>query len=300
MNLQVRVDGIRNKLPEGYDVYLERTEPEIVLGFEVPGIPKVESTEARYLAIHYMTGPKMPGVAKFNTVEEAFDFLDKFEQANADYEKVLRFAGQIHVDGWRDAIYAYAEDADELPAEADEKPYWVEMPDLEDAELVTTVNASTLYGSYSDIAQPDGAAILVKILADVGGESEIELAYLLEALEIEEDSLEEYLALQLVCHFNGYAYVRRDLMAAVWLLPVPENLKYLGVAVESEDFKNYYDEDAYVYNAENINERRNAIEDWLYAVREEADNWRGYDEEDIQEFNTLLLESEALLEEDYV
>jgi len=260
-----------------------------VLGFEVPGMPKVEGAD-RYLAIHYMTGPKLPGVAKFDTVEEALDFLDKFEKADVDYEKVLEFAEWVYRDGWRDAISAYVEDADELPAEADEKPYWLEMPDFEDAELVTTVNSSTLYGSHGDIARPEESAILVKILADVGGESHVEMAYLLEALETEEGSLEEYLALQLVCNDGVYAFVRRDLMAAVWLLPVPENLKYLRVAVESEDFKSYYDDDGYGPG----NERKEAIEDWLKAVEEEIDDWRGYDEEDRQEFNILIAEYKKL------
>jgi len=299
MNLQARVDEIRNRLPDGYDIQLVSIKPEIVLTFMVPRMPEIEGA-SRYLAINYITGPRLPGIAKFDTAEEAFDFLDKFEKADADYEKVLEFAKAIHEQGWQDAIYVYVgEWVDKLPAEGDGKPYWVEMSGFEGAELVTTVDASTLYGSYGDIAQPqDKNAILVKILADdIGGESEIEMAHLLEALEIEEDSLEEYLALQLVCHDERDAFVRRDLIGAIWLLAVPENLQFLEAAMESEDFQGYYDQVLYSYKHGTINERKEAIERWLMAVEKEIEDWTN---EDLEEFELMLAEYRNGLEENYV
>ena len=296
MNLQDRVNSVNAELPEGYHIALVRPAPEIVMTFAVPGMPDVEGA-TRYLAINYISGPKMPGVAKFDTTGEAFDFLDKFEEADVDYEKVLEFGRMVHEQGWQDTIYIYVgEWVDKLPAEADGKPHWMEMSDLDDAELVTTIDASTLYGSHGDIARPkDENAILVRILADdIGGESCIEMAYPLEALGIEEGSLEEFLAFQLVCNDGRFAFVRRDLIGAIWLTAVPENLECLEIAVESEDFKRYYD------GHSPSSECKEAIQDWIKATAREISVWH-YTDEELDEFDALFGEwKKRLVGENYV
>jgi len=255
-------------LPEGMSLTMDWTSmgDRYNFLFDFGDLPKVNRTD-RYLAAHYSTMPaSVPGLVRCESEEEANHFLDLVSAAESiDYGKVLEFAMAVYQDGWQSAIYAFVDEwCDELPAQADDAPYWwlSEHPEFDGAEMVTTVARSTVYGSHYDIVRPedDKTSLLIAILPDVGGETSVELAYPLEALGIKEGSLEEFLALQLVCHNGGrYAYVRYDLMGAVWLLAVPENEEFLGKAQESRGFQEYY---------RGLSEQVEAVRVWIAEMKE--------------------------------
>ena len=269
-SLKQRTMELQECLPDSWWLDLSRVSGHTaVFTFDFPGVPEVGAKD-KYLNMHYVMASSVPGQVICESIEEADRFLDLVEQQDnkpIEYEKVLQFGGMVHYHGWVDAIYAFVEDTDELPAEADGAPYWVELPEFDGAELITTVGSSSVHGSHHDIVQPDDeTALLIEIVADVGGEREVELAQELEAVGIEEDTLEEFLALQLVCHDERYGYVRYDLMGAIWLASVPENEEFLEAAIERRDFLDYYkEEDGNYANGtyEKYSPREEAIKNWM-------------------------------------
>ena len=225
-------------LPEDWYVGLPRMLSNnwcAVFRFDCGDEPEVDPTSA-YLAQNYGVGNAVPGCVKFYDYYKAMEFLTLVElyareSRPINYEAVLKAVQMIHYDTWASAVYTFAEEwTVDLPVEAKGAPYWME--DLNrlfyGAELTTTVGESNAYGYAGDIVQPeDEAAILIATLFD-SSEGEVELAPILETCGIEDDSLEESLLRQLVCtNDTEYAYVRYDLMAAVWLNAVPENRGFL-------------------------------------------------------------------------
>jgi hypothetical protein len=256
---------------ENYNVALFRAEDELVFTFDAPGVPHpsmLDEQTARYLAINYVSAGSVPDVIKCSTVEEAHHFLGLLEsQSTLDYGKVLELVAAVNEEGWRDAVYRYANKyTTGLPIETDGMPFWLlegPLSGFEDAEMVTTVAESSPYGHFAEIALPeDENALLVYIIFD-DNEAEVELSYILETYGIDEDSLEEFLAEQLLYVHKNYAYVRYCIIVGIWLPAVPENEEFLDVALDSRDFKRYYHE--YVGYNEQVSEREAAYRNWLDA-----------------------------------
>lgn len=263
------------ELPDGWSLRLRGGRDwYVAFGFETGQEPEVDGA-SKYLAEHYGVGNSVPGIVKLDGYDKAIEFIDAVAGASLDYEAVLKAAGMIHWDGWRDAISAYVEDAmpEDLPAEGDGLPYWQEdlVKVFGDAFTTTTVNSCTIYGSYSAIHLPEtNGALLFAIMGATGGEAEVELGCIYEACAIADDSLEDILLRQLVCtNDTPYAYVRLDLMAACFLDPEAENAEYLEAAVRSEDFSRYYGRDVYVPGFPNrgcVDEQQEAVNEWCDAA----------------------------------
>lgn len=276
--LSERVERIAPAFEEGHIDRLlamgRRSEYYIQFGFSCENEPKVDGT-ARYMAENYMTASGVPSLVRCDTVEEANDFLTLVAiqgDAPIDYEKVLGAASAVHEQGWRDAIYSYVEDADELPAEQSGAPYWYaeQLGDLKDAYFVTTAGESSSMGSHGAIPMPKDYpnALLVAILAEPSGEAHVELDYVFESFEIDPDSLEGFLLLQLLCHSKGRtAFVLYSLMGGIWLTTEPENGEFLEEAINSEGFQEYYDEEQWdVEKREWYSERERAVKEWRAAA----------------------------------
>ncbi len=222
------------------------SDMSLTFTFEWGNTPEVDF-ESRYLTLNYDCSPSMvPGLVRCDSVEEAHRFLNLVEARAPelpDYEKVLKAANGIVYDGLASAANTFSDewDPESLPCEVDGAPYWHELSGK--AEFVTTAGWSNLYGPHCDIPTPgEEASLLVKVIADVGSEGDVELAGVLDAYGVPEDSLEEFLVLQLVCHNDTpYAYIRYDIIAGIWLLPRPENRKFLEVMVP-DDCESYYDD----------------------------------------------------------
>ena len=261
--LEARTSEVEALFDDSVFLALRRvTGMSLTFDFTWGDTPEV-NPESKYLAVNYDCSPAMvPGFVRCDTVEEAHRFLDLVEARAPglpDYGKVLGAANAIVYDALANAAYTFSDewDPESLPCEVDGAPYWLELD--EEVEFVTTAGWSSLYGGLEDIPVPkEEAALLVKVVPDIGAEGEVELARVLEAHNIPEDSLEELLVLQLVCHNNTpYAYIRYDIMAGVWLLPRLDNREFLDQATESRDCKYYYHGDL-----------GNAIARWYKAVKE--------------------------------
>jgi hypothetical protein len=239
--------------------------------------PEIDPTN-KYLTQNYdCCSASYPGLVKVDSYIEGYNFLSLLEAWSIltpdklpDIEKILGVHKMVLFDGHASAAYTYSDeyDPESLPCEVDGSLYWMEDINrvFRYADLITTADWCTIYGSYSAIPLPEEPALLLRIFGDTGGESEVELEYVFEHFEIEPGSLEHLLALQLLCHQEGrYAYVRYDLIAAVWLAAVPGNLEYFEAAIEQDDFKRYYNTCRW---QDQESERDTAIREWLEAIIE--------------------------------
>lgn len=279
-NLRAEIAHVSEALPEDWYVALRDVQySTLVFSFDFPGVPEVPDGVDKYLAVEYacVSPSTVPGFVNCDSLDEAYCFLTMVSERAASgdpiaYDRVLKCAQSIEWSGLQHAISNFVEGAgpDELPAEADGYPEWMDdLGELGEAQLITTVNWSNVYGSHGTIAQPesDPNALLVEIVFG-DSEAEEELECHLEAFEIA--PLEELLVRQLVCTNNTpYAYIRYSLMCGVFLAAVPENTEYLELA-QTEGFLLYYEESKYQYGRGAINEREEAISRWLAAVEEGA------------------------------
>ena len=276
-NLRNLTETVAEGLPAEWALWMGReADWYVVIHFETGQEPEVDGT-TRYMAEHYGVGNSVPGMAKFHDYDKAVEFIGAVAQApTVNYEAVLKAAGMIHYEGWRDAISAYVEDTEpeSLPAECDGLPYWQEelVKVFGDAWTTTTVAEANAYGSHSHIHFPEAeGALLFAIMGDTGGETEVELGYIYTTCEITDGSLEDVLVRQLVCtNDTPYTYVRYDLMAACFLDPEAENAEYLEAAVRSEGFQNYYGRGVYVPGFPGrgrVDEQQEAVDEWCEAAK---------------------------------
>lgn len=211
--------------------------------------------EEEYLAKRYSSiMPSMcSGLVNCEDWDEAKLFLTLLLERYAsggtiDPEVSDEIAGRIRLEGWRDAISLHVEDSDieDLPIRDAEIPYWMlealpsESKGLQLDHLLYTLNHSNGYLSHpsEDLPKVEGCLLLETDGDD--SEAHVELGTKefghpddSETFEgrwgVPADSLEAFLALQLVCHnknlskeFPEYAYVHYQLMGGVWLRPIPE------------------------------------------------------------------------------
>ena len=212
--------------------------------------------EEEYLAKRYSSVmPSMcSGLVNCEDWDEAKLFLTLLLERYAagrtiDPEVPSEIADRIHREGWRDAISSHVEDSDieDLPIREAEVPYWVVEPMLEQSQsgvdgdhLLYTLAESDAYLGYPSSELPEVEGCLLVHTVGCDSEAEVSLgskeckhpneyACFEDYWGVPADSLEAFLALQMVCHnrnlakeFPEYAYVHYQLMGGVWLRPIPE------------------------------------------------------------------------------
>ena len=304
--LRRRTEEVAELFEEGHGdrcLFLQRDRGHhcITFSFDCEDTPEVEGVD-RYLAENYECIPS--GMVRVNSTEEAYGFLIRVEERAKDphpinYQNILKAASHLVYGAIAGEIGKFTDDYSiDLPAEADGIPYWLEDTGLEDAEVITVVNDLPGYGNFCGVTAPkDNVASLMVLAYHDRGEAEEELAYYLENAKIPEGSLEELLFEQLFCTHYNCAYIQYALAATLWLLPVPENLEYLEIVLDGENFKDFYDdvperryvqgredEDGRYYPgkfvADEISPREEAVTAWLDAVRDEIEQITYQDDHD--------------------
>lgn len=260
-----------------------------------------------YLAINYSTVPSMtPGLVRCEDEPEALMFLnilkDRIESGEPfDYQKVLEAASGTYHDAMASAANSHSDeyDPESLPYEG-QAPYWVlegiSIPN--NAYITYTANWSDIYGHTSDVPTPkdtdrhESKSILFHIVADNGGEIEVELSDgETNYFGLEEGGLEWFLWCQLFCHNKNlaeekpqYAYFRYDIMGGVWLLPEPQNLEMFPKIIKRDDFKGF----AHGWCREKDEDF--VILEWLNAVQMNLEQDENMDDEEFEKCKRMIEE----------
>jgi hypothetical protein len=207
-----------------------------------------------YLSEHYSSVSTMcSGQVRCEDWAEAKLFLTLLLErytsgGSVDPQIPEKIAECMNFQGWRDAIYYHVgcSDISDLPIRDAELPSWIieQMPVTkrwwESEHFLYTLNVSDAYLSYPSEDLPEVQGCLLVLVVGEDSESHVELgskeSNQNDSFEqywgVAGDSLEAFLALQMVCHnknlakeFPRTAFIRYALVGGVWLRPIPEAIK---------------------------------------------------------------------------